>query len=74
MRTRPIKFSPSLATPPDKTIIFGLKIEMRKKLYELIDESNNKIELNKLIGKKRKETLSLSQVQLLNECTKKKLY
>ena len=57
-------------------ILIGLKIDMRKDLYQLIDESNNKMELNKLMGRKRKETISLPPLPLLHEYeyTKKKYY
>jgi hypothetical protein len=40
-------------------IIFKLKAEMRKELYELIDKKNNKIVNIDLLGRKRKSMVSL---------------
>ena len=41
-------------------IIFKLKAEMRKELYELIDKKNNKIvNIDELLGRKRKSMVSL---------------
>ena len=41
------------------SIVFNLKSEMRKELYKLIDESQNKIISNNLIGKKRNSEVPL---------------
>ena len=40
-------------------IIFKLKAEMRKELYELIDKKNNKIVNIDLLGRKRRSMVSL---------------
>lgn len=40
-------------------IIFKLKAEMRKDLYELIDRKNNKVANIDLIARKRRSTISL---------------
>ena len=69
-KMRPNESSNKTSENLEKTI-FGLKSEMRKELYQLIDESNNKNSISNLMGRKRKLPMSLPPLSSMNFFRKK---